>query len=380
MKPLPASCDYIIVGAGFAGAATAWALSRLGPSSGIILEREPSFGVHASGRNAAISRLAETDSLIASLAWRTTAHIRALEASPSEILRTTGGLTLSDSAGIGKLEAAFKVMHSHGIACEMLSAQTARARFDFLRDFRFDEALWCPEEGIVDIHGLLGRYLAIARRDGFRLATNCSVDGLILSGGRVAGVRTNQGEIRAGVVVDAAGAWGGRLGRENDPLPLTPLRRHLFVSGSLDLMGSCDPFAWFTDPALYFRAEGDGLLLSPCDETASPPGTPSTDLAAGELLAEKLAHYAPSLADLSIRRQWACLRTFAPDRRPVIGPDPDLQGLFHVSGLGGFGMSSSAAAGELAASLIAGARPDWMDAAQTAPARLRPMAASINGD
>jgi D-arginine dehydrogenase len=370
MKPLPSSTGYIIVGAGFAGAATAWALSRRGHSRGVILEREFSFGVHASGRNAALSKLSESDPLIASLAWRTTAHIRALEESPSEILRATGGLTLCDGTHAQEVEAAFAVLQSQDIACEMLAAADAKTRFAFLRDLRFDLALWCPEEGVVDIHVLLSRYLSIARRAGFILATNCAAEELILKDGRVAGVRSSQGEILADTVIDASGAWAGRLGQGDSPLPLQPRRRHLFVSGQLDLVGAGDPFIWFEDPSFYFRAEGDGLLLSPCDETPSAPGIPPTDPAAVEMLAEKLALHAPALGDLTIRRQWACLRTFAPDRRPLIGPDPTLAGLFHVSGLGGFGMMTSAAVGELAADVLLGRSPEWADVTQIAPTRL----------
>jgi D-arginine dehydrogenase len=368
MKPVPPNTACVIVGAGFAGAATAWALSRRG-HNGVILEREFSFGVHASGRNAALSKLSESDPLISSLAWRTTGHVRTLEESPSEILRSTGGLTLCEQVHVDELEAIRATLHSQGIACELLTASTARSRFTFLRDIHFDAALWCREEGVVDIHELLSRYLAIARRAGFTLATNCEAQELILNGGRVVGVRTSQGEILADTVIDASGAWAGRLGRASTPLPLQPRRRHLFVSGQLDLVGARDPFVWFENPALYFRAEGDGLLISPCDETPYTPCIPPTDPAATDLLAEKLARFAPFLDNLSIRRQWACLRTFAPDRRPLIGPDPGLPGLFHVSGLGGFGMMTSAAVGELAADLLLGVSPDWIDPALAAPAR-----------
>src|SRR5215468_9635320 len=96
---------------------------------------------------------------------------------------------------------------------------------------------------------------------------------------------------------------------------------------------------------------------------------PSTDPAAAEMLAHKLARHAPGFGDLPLRKNWACLRTFAPDRRPIVGFDPQLPGLFHVSGLGGFGMMTSAAIGELAASLLTGRRVDWMDARSVSPAR-----------
>ncbi len=130
------------------------------------------------------------------------------------------------------------------------------------------------------------------------------------------------------------------------------------------------PFAWVEDAAFYFKPEGDGLLLSPCDETPMEPCVPPTDAAAAELLADKLTRHAPGLASIELRRNWACLRTFAPDRRPVIGFDASLPGLFHVSGLGGFGMMTSAAVGELAATLLTSRIPEWIDASPASPARM----------
>lgn len=59
---------------------------------------------------------------------------------------------------------------------------------------------------------------------------------------------------------------------------------------------------------------------------------------------------------------WACLRTFAPDRRAVIGWDLEIQGLFHISGLGGFGVTTSLAIGDLASTLIRGGTVDWVEA------------------
>lgn len=79
------------------------------------------------------------------------------------------------------------------------------------------------------------------------------------------------------------------------------------------------------------------------------------------LLADKLLEYASGLSDLRVRRGWACLRTFAPDRRPVIGWDPEIQGLFHVAGLGGFGVTTSVVIGDIASSLICGRVVDWVD-------------------
>ena len=71
-----------------------------------------------------------------------------------------------------------------------------------------------------------------------------------------------------------------------------------------------------------------------------------------EFLAERTAALAPGLHSLAIARRWACLRTFAPDRRPFIGWDRTVQPLFWVAGLGGHGATASAAIGALAAETI----------------------------
>lgn len=88
---------------------------------------------------------------------------------------------------------------------------------------------------------------------------------------------------------------------------------------------------------------------------------PVVDPEAEDLLVDKLLKHAPGLADISLRRNWACLRTFAPDRLPVIGWDPEIDGLFHVSGLGGFGVTTSLAVGDIASTLICGGVVDWIE-------------------
>jgi D-arginine dehydrogenase len=147
--------------------------------------------------------------------------------------------------------------------------------------------------------------------------------------------------------------------------------------GALPEIDPDGPFAWHLDAGFYLRPEGEGLLLSPCDESSHDPGVPNVDPAAADLLAAKLLGTAPSLADLELRTSWACLRTFAPDRRPVIGPDAEVAGLFHVSGLGGSGMGTSWAVGELAAALVRGLPAPFIDAADVAPARLVPQITAI---
>jgi D-arginine dehydrogenase len=369
---LPPRTGFVIVGAGVAGASTAWALAHAKHGPGVVLEQEASPGMHASGRNAAIANQIEHDPAILTLAVRAMRRLKALDEGRGELLHETGGIKLAGHATVESITVIHERLREMGLHSELIAAARARARFGSVNYVTFDTALWCPADGVLDIHALLMRYLDGARAGGFTVLTGCRVDDLVIDRGRVCGVRVADQEILADVVVDASGAWAGRLGRPGTRLPLRPMRRHLFVTGPLSFVDREWPPTWTIEREFYFRPESGGLLLSPCDEADAEPGTPPTDPAAAMLLAEKLAADAPDLADITIRREWACLRTFTADRRPVIGPDPDLPGLFHVGGLGGFGMTTSAAVGELAATLLTGGRPDWIDPACVAPSRLLP--------
>jgi D-arginine dehydrogenase len=364
--------EWIVVGGGFAGLATARALAMAGLGPGLVLEREPLCGTHASGRNAAIFRLADADHVVRTLARRSLGALDA-GAGGDGVLERTGGLTLA----AGTADACALVERAHGMRAEgmpavLLGPARAARRFPEVQGIPFDVALWCPDEGVVDVHALLMRFRQQARQGGVDVRTRTAVRELVFQAGRVAGVGVDGGEIRAGAVFDASGAWAGRLQAAlAPPLALQPFRRHLFIANRQPPWRRRAPFVWMLGDELYVRREGQGFLLSACDETPAAPGLPAVSPSVTALLAEKIDRVAPTLGDLAIRRAWACLRTFAPDRRPVIGPDPNLAGLHHVSGLGGFGVTASAAASELAVSLLRGAAPNWIDAALVTPDRFR---------
>jgi D-arginine dehydrogenase len=173
------------------------------------------------------------------------------------------------------------------------------------------------------------------------------------AGGRAI-LETALGRISARRVVVAAGAWSdgvaARAGAAR--IGLASFRRHLFVTERRPDIDPRAPFAWHLDEPFYVRPESAALLLSGCDDDPHAPGDVRADPAAELALAERLARAAPRLAELAVARSWACLRTFAPDRRPVIGWDPDVHWLFRVAGLGGCGASASPALGVHAATRL----------------------------
>ena len=157
-----------------------------------------------------------------------------------------------------------------------------------------------------------------------------------------------------------------------------PLARTLLHSAPHPLSRPDHPWCWVDDAGVYARPEGAGWLVSPCDEArrAPPagPGSAGEVTPAGETLAaEKLTRLMPALGDLRIAGGWTGLRTFAPDRRPLIGADPALDGLWWAAGLGGFGVTCGYAVGEALAAWMRGQDTPWLRPGAVSPGR--PLAA-----
>ena len=114
------------------------------------------------------------------------------------------------------------------------------------------------------------------------------------------------------------------------------------------------PFVWHEDDGVYFRPESGGVLMSPCDVEAHPVADPQYDDRQRDVLAERIDSTFGALGEWRIGNGWACLRSFAPDQRFVIGADPHVAGLYWVAGLGGHGVTASWAVGRLAARVILG--------------------------
>lgn len=350
--------DIVIIGAGFAGAATAYCLARRGAGSLLLLEREVAPGMHASGQNAAMVRRVVLDEAIQPLALEGASFLGQPPSDwPGELtFQQTGSLLLACGSELDHLREVANLYSQTGLGVGFKTPQEANGLVPPLRGGDFEGAIWCPVDGVIDIHALLGGYLRFAQASGARLLTGCQVTGFRHRNGAITAVETSGGTVATGCVVNAAGAWAEQIAllARGTKVPLHPLRRHLFVTGPLPWIEPNWPFVWDVTHGFYFRPESGGLLLSPCDEEAFPPSTPPLDPQASELLAVKLSRHLPSLAGLPIQRGWAGLRTFAGDHRFVIGWDPLVRGLFWVAGLGGHGVTTSAAVGRLAADLIMG--------------------------
>ncbi len=343
----------MIIGAGLAGAATAYHLTRMGLERVVVLEQESMAGTHSSGRNAAMIRQVVTNPAVSQMALEGAAFLRRLPPDWPMVttLRQNGSFLLS----LRKTPlSASTTRDGLALETEWKPIEEIVRKVPVLQGAPHEGGIWCPTDGVIDVHSLLQGFLRFAIDHGAQLKLSSKVHHIVVGGGRVTAVQTQTEEIGCDVLVNAGGAWAGEIGQRAGAarVPLIPYRRHIFVTKDLNWVNPDWPIIWDITNEVYFRPESGGLLLSPCDETADRPGIPPVDVSAAELLAEKVTRCFPAMPDLPIQNSWAGLRTLTPDRRFVIGWDPKVQGFVWVAGLGGHGVTVSSSAGRLAAEMI----------------------------
>ncbi len=370
--------DILVIGAGMAGASAAYELAE---TRGVtVLERESQPGYHTTGRSAA--QFLETYG---------NATVRALSrASHGFFFETPAGF--AEQALLSKRAAMFIARADQLDALKLfedevrrltpsivrLSAPEAREIVPVLKEGYVAAAVIEPESMDIDVHALHQGYLKGLRQRGGKVVTGAEVTALSRSKGAWT-LETPAGSFAAPVVVNAAGAWCDVIAELAGvrPIGLVPKRRTAFTvepPPGLDI--SAWPLTIDIDEEFYFKPESGLLLLSPADQTPSPPCDARPEDIDVAIAVDRI-QTATALTVPRIAHRWAGLRSFVADKSPVAGMDDDAEGFFWLAGQGGFGIQTAPAMGRAAAALIvSGALPDdlrdqGLRASDLAPQRLR---------
>ena len=360
-----ATFDIAIIGAGMAGASLA--AECAGHARVLVVEAEDMPGYHTTGRSAAYWEESYGGPGVVPL---TAASGRFLES--QGLLSPRAGLTIGRAQDRDRIEAFVDRFAPLGVDVRLIARAEMAAHVPGLRPE------WChgayeAKGADIDVAGLHQIYLAQARRSGSVLKVRARIAGASRHGGDWL-LEWPGGAARAGLVVNAAGAWADSLATlfGAAPLGISPLRRTI-IQVRTDPQPPADmPLTFGIDEDFYFKPQSGRLLISPHDEIPDV----AHDVAPEELdvaIAIDRFEHAVDWRIAALERRWAGLRSFAPDRLPVYGFDCAVPGLFWFAGQGGFGIQTAPAAARLAAQLLLGLPRDAMtealDAERYAPGR-----------
>ena len=344
--------DVVVIGAGIAGASAAAALADT--LNVILLEREDFPGRHSTGRSAALFSAIYGGAAIRALSRASRDFLFAPPSgfAPAPLVRPRSTLHIASSSQLSALDAFCAVPDVQG-AVERKTPGEARALCTILREDYIAASALDLGSADVEVDLLHQAWLRQIKLKGGRVLVNQEVSGLER---RRFGwtVRTPTQEIETAVVVNAAGAWADEIATlaGANLIGLEPKRRTaLIVDAPEGRSSEAWPMVIDVEEQFYFRPEAGGLMMSPADETPSPPCDAQPDEWDIAVAIDRI-EIATNLQVRSVRRSWAGLRSFVEDRNPVVGYAPDADGFFWLAGQGGYGIQTSPAMGQLAAALI----------------------------
>jgi sarcosine oxidase, subunit beta len=351
------TADVVVVGGGVVGASAAYHLAHAGAGRVLLLERQGELGTGSTGACAGGFRHQFSSAV----------NIRLSQASVPMITRFTEehGLPLDvvqdgylflirDEVAWRDYLAGVDLQRSMGVEVEVLTPEEAAALIPGLSLEEMIGATFGPKDGIADPSGLTNGYGTLARRAGAEIRTGIEVTGVRVAGGRVAGVTTASGDVDAPVVVDAAGAWGGRLAATAGiDLPLEPIPRQVVVTGTFPGVPDRRTLVIDAGTTFYFHREGPGVLMGMggVDEKASFDTRVDERFIAEEVVPTAVRLF-PPLEEADLRYTWAGLYEMTPDRHPIIGEAPGVRGFYLANGFSGHGFQHAPIVGKLLAEMI----------------------------
>lgn len=324
---LPASVDVAIVGGGISGLSIGWKLAEAGLSVALFERGEVGEGASlaATGMLAAAAEHEPGDPAFLHLAlesqrlWRDFATELETRSGLSVDYRDEGTLVVAlTREEVARLRFRHEQHRRDGLATAWLSGPEARALEPGLRP-SVAAGIFCAGDHQVDPRLIM---VALARAfvaAGGLLFDGTSVSALDVEAGRVTGVVTQRGPVRARTVVVATGAWTGSDGLlpAGVAVPVRPLKGQALCLRTTPETGSLDHVLWTGE--IHMAPKGDGRLI--VGATMEERGF-DTGITAGGVYAllEAARRVLPSVEEMELETVWSGFRPTSIDDAPVIGP------------------------------------------------------------
>jgi sarcosine oxidase subunit beta len=360
--------DAIIIGAGIMGLSSAFQLSQRGLR--VLVLDKSSLGAGGTGQSSAIIRQHYSNQVTARMALeslRVFQNFKEIVGGESGF-KQTGFLVLTPAEDVDGLRANVALQRSVGIATEELDSEAILEIFPALEASHI-VAAYEPDSGYADPNLVLNSYSAAARRNGAKILQDTAVTGISMSGGKVQEVATSGGKFSSAIVVNCAGAWGGRVAALTGlGIPVSSCRVQVAFFRRPEGHETSHPVIADFVHGVYWRAESGGLtlvgLIDPSEEHAVVDPDrfrQSLDADFVEDAGERLVRRFPAMERSQSTGGYASLYAITPDWHPIIDEAIPGSGFYLCTGFSGHGFKLGPAVGRMTADMVLGEETPDLD-------------------
>lgn len=352
--------DYAVIGAGIGGVSIAYELSQAGASV-LILEQEDRPAFHTTGRSAAMYARGYGNHAVRALTTASQDFYfnpqTGFDNNPM-IGPAVGCLFIAREDQLARLKVHEAALRQDIDDVSTLDVAAACQMVPALDPSYVAGAVYEPYSANLDVNEIHGNYLRQAKSSGATLVVNAPLTTAQFDEDGTWHLTAGGSSYRAGNLTNAAGAWADKVAALAGvkPVGIQPMRRTAMIFDMVTdgAEGAQQPGEWplllDVDDEFYFKPEAGKILASPCDETPMDAHDVAPDELDVAICADRVMQ--ATLLDIRhIAHKWAGLRSFAPDRSPVIGPDPDNASFIWMAGQGGYGMQMGPALARACAGL-----------------------------
>ena len=372
MSDLPSHAKVVIIGGGVGGCSIAYHLTLMGWKDVVILERHE-LTAGSTWHSAGLVGQLRSDANLTRMMYYSTDLYRKLkdETGIDTGWREVGGIRLASSAErMEDIKRLVGMARSFGMPMEMLSPKEAWDMFPIMAMDGIMGAAYTPSDGVIDPTGLTNALAAGAKNRGAKIFTETSVKAINLKDGRVDEVVTNRGTIKTEIVVNAAGQWGGEVGKMVGLfLPVVPMAHLYIITKPIDGVGHDFPTLRDPDLLVYWREEVGGLVTGGYERDPAPFGLSGIPYDFKyQLLAPDWDRFAP-LMENSIKRVPVVETAeiiqllngpegFTPDGEFLLGPT-SVKGFWVACAFCAHGLAGAGGVGKVMAEWIIEGHPEW---------------------
>jgi len=366
----PKTADVVIIGGGVNGLSTAYHLARRGCTDVVVLEKEEALATQSTGLSVGGVRQQFSTAVnirMAQHSVRVLEHFEEITGADPAFHQVGYLFLLTEPEDVALFRRSVALQRELGVNTEWLTPEEVKARWPHLAVDDVLAATFHDQDGYADPYAVANGFAAAARRLGVRIFLQTEVTDIVVEGGAVQGVVTNQGEISTPVVVNTAGPWAHVVGKmAGVDLPAHPYRRQVFITAPFPKLPRTTPMTIDFAYNWYFRPEGEGLLTGMSDLTEPSSFNMTVDWDFMVKVIEHGVRRVPVFEEAQVIRGWAGLYSVTPDDQPVVGAIPGVEGFYCAVGFSGHGFMLSPATGLTLAECILDGGPQTFDISEFA--------------